>query len=636
MCKERHLLPWRLLRIALYLASGYLSTPAAAQSDSASLLPLVQISARSARTHLVGARSERLDSAQLSIHAIDNIAETLIRRSGFYVKSYGLGSLATTSVRGGSGSQTAVVWNGLPLQSPMLGQLDFALLPTVFADELTLQYGTSTAAWGSGAVGGALLLQNPVVLRQGFSGHCRIGAGSFGWQQIGGAVHYGHQRWSGSTRVVVEQARNDFPFRPAPTLPYRRQVNAQLQHQGVLQEVHYQPKPAGGVLSLRTWWQNAFRQIPPTLTQTRSTAQQTDAVWRTAFHWQKDGRQGRYEIRAAHFHEVNRYVDSSFRQDTRNVFRTWMAEGEAVHRWTDRLRTQAALTWSHARAHTPAYRSAVRQQRLAFFQAWVWQAPRWRTQLDGRIEWIDGKRVPFVPGIGMEWFANSQWQFHARVSRHYRAPALNDQHWQPGGNRALRPENGWSQEIGVCYQNKRTCWGYVVSLSAFSRRIHDWILWARQTGQVLFSPQNIAEVWSRGMESRIRVYRQIPSGTIGLSLGYDYTRSTNERPVTNPRIEGGSQLFYVPLHRAFGDLSIQVRTFQVVLFHQYTGAVNGLNERVPAFFTGSLHAQYGRSFAAWSMSVFGRIENLWNAHYLVVERRPMPGRYFRIGLRVNF
>ncbi|MCS6928371.1 MAG: TonB-dependent receptor [Saprospiraceae bacterium] len=609
---------------------------AEAQTDSALLLPPAQVVAAAARVQPVGARVERLDSAQLAWHAVESAAEVLFRRSGFYIKSYGLGSLATTSVRGGSGSQTAVVWNGLPLQSPMLGQLDFALLPAFFTDEMAFQYGGCTAAWGSGAVGGALLLNNATRWYPGLHGVLRAGAGSFGWQQLSAALRYGRARWATATRLLADDAQNDFPFRPAPTLPFQRQSNARLRQQGFLQELFFRPRPEGATLALRLWRQYTHRQIPPTLTQRFSFAQQTDDVWRAMAHWRKPTARGLWEARAAYFDELNHYRDSLLRQDARNRFRTLMGELETSHHLSRRLSAQAALTYALTRAYAPAYGTEVQQQRLALFSAWTWLAKRWKAQADARVEQIDHRLAPLTPGLGVEWQISPSWLISTRLARHYRAPTLNDRYWRPGGNPDLRPENGWSQELGLTYQYPHNAWQWRFGLTAYQRRIRDWILWARQTGQLFFSPQNIAEVWSRGLEGRLHAAYNASWGQAQLTLGYDYTRSTNERPIASPRIEAGSQLFYVPLHQAFAELSAQWRGFQFVLFHRYTDRVVGLNEPVPAFRVGSLRIQYNWRKNAWSIGAYAHLENAWNAEYLVVERRPMPGRHYRAGVQLGF
>jgi len=41
---------------------------------------------------------------------------------------------------GASASHTMVTWNGININSPMLGQLDFSLIPASFLDEVEVFY----------------------------------------------------------------------------------------------------------------------------------------------------------------------------------------------------------------------------------------------------------------------------------------------------------------------------------------------------------------------------------------------------------------------------------------------------------------------------------------------------------------
>jgi iron complex outermembrane receptor protein len=604
-----------------------------AQSDTLRALPPTEIVASQLRNRPSGAQSSTLDSAQLSLHQTENVADLLSKRSGIYVKSYGLGSLASTATRGSNASQTAVVWNGFPLQSPMLGQLDFALLPTIFVDEMTLQYGGNSASWGSGAIGGAVLLDNKTQFFKGLSANVNVATGSFGWQHYAAAVRYGNGRFAGSTRLFFEKADNDFPFQIHPDLPEKKQEHAALQQQGILQELFWQIKP-GQELALRAWLQNTDREIPPTLVQTRSAATQADEFLRTSLHWKRTGKTLALQARAAFFSEKIDYRDELIGLESLTKFHTWMGEAEATWFLGQKFRLQSSLLQTLTRADAPAYENPPEQSRTALFAAIRREGKRWRAQLDGRLELADGEFVPFTPSAGAEADVFNWLKIKGKIARNYRLPTFNDRFWRPGGNPDLLPESGWSQDLGLVFHGKKERFRWEYSVTGYNRRIENWILWAQKEGQIFFSPQNIAEVWSRGLEQRLDLNFHFSFGEIALSGGYDFTRSTNEKAIKSPSIEAGSQLFYTPQHRVFSEITFRSKGFQITGFQQFTSEVAGLNEPVPAFTVGSLRVQYGRPFSRWSGTIFLQIENLWDANYIVVERRPMPGRYFRAGLSV--
>ena len=65
-------------------------------------------------------------------------------------------------------------------------------------------------------------------------------------------------------------------------------------------------------------------------------------------------------------------------------------------------------------------------------------------------------------------------------------------------NKYLKPEQGWSEDVG--YTAKVTFRKFSLShdLSVYNRDIHDWIIWI---GGAVWTPHNIAEVHSRGVET---------------------------------------------------------------------------------------------------------------------------------------
>ncbi|MDQ3048949.1 MAG: Plug domain-containing protein, partial [Bacteroidota bacterium] len=129
---------------------GFCQSP---DPDSSLQLNVVEVSGSRQTVFSSGNKTETLDSLLLEKYNT-NLADILINESQIFIKSYGLGSLATTSFRGAGSSHTAVLWNGFNLQSPMNGLLDVSLVPSGFIKNIQIQYGGSGALWGSGAVGG--------------------------------------------------------------------------------------------------------------------------------------------------------------------------------------------------------------------------------------------------------------------------------------------------------------------------------------------------------------------------------------------------------------------------------------------------------------------------------------------------
>ncbi|WP_170110552.1 TonB-dependent receptor plug domain-containing protein [Flavilitoribacter nigricans] len=624
--------------IHLFAVCLLLSLPlfSVAQIDTLLQLPTVEISETSVRSQVTGGRTRNWDRADLRAFAHTNLAEWLGQQSGLYIKSYGSGSIATTSIRGGSAAHTSVLWNGLPIPSPMLGQLDFSLFPLGFIDRAQLTYGGNSAAWGSGAIGGVLSLSNEMPGDSTAGLDLRSTLGSFGFQDYQLSGYYRQGRLGFQTRLFYRSADNDFRYRIRPDLAEQVRTHAALQQSGILQSAYWKPD-ARQQLSIHVWAQQSDREIPPTTVQNQSLATQADRFIRTALHWKRIGPQMIWQARLGLFREIIDYRDEQIRLQALTGFWTTQAEVSGSRAWNGNHHLQFGITHNWVTARADAYARPPEQNRTAPFLVYRYHLGDWTLQFNLREEIVDGKLQPLVPGLGLEGPVSRHLRFRAKVSRNYRLPTLNDLYWQPGGNPDLLPESGWSQEAGLEWRAVTGAHSWSLGITAFNRHIDNWILWSRPDGQSFWSSNNITKVWSRGLEYRAEWGWRSSDWQLQLSTAYDYIRSTNEIGITSPKLERGEQLIYVPEHQAFGQARLQWRQLQLQYRHTYTGPVGSLNVgQLSGYDLGSTGLTYHLEKSNWGSRLYLQINNLWNVPYRVIERQPMPGRHFQLGLQLYF
>ena len=155
------------LRFALFSMLLFSFNEIIAQSKTDSTLREVKIHSKhkiSNDTRLndysPGQKVKTIDSATLQQYQMQSMANLLSQQVPVFVKSYGFNGLATLNFRGSSAAQSAVFWNGIPVQNAALGIADVSELPVSLMNRVNIVYGGSAALWGSGNVGGALLLEN--------------------------------------------------------------------------------------------------------------------------------------------------------------------------------------------------------------------------------------------------------------------------------------------------------------------------------------------------------------------------------------------------------------------------------------------------------------------------------------------
>ena len=135
-----------LLLLPARVFAGHLSEPL----DSLENVNIERIEVRGRRLMRdIGLQHSRLDTTALHDNISLSMGDILMQNANTFIKSYGRGTMATVSMRGTAPSHTQVTWNGMPLNSPMLGMVDFSLIPSYFVDEAGLYRGASSVGIAS-------------------------------------------------------------------------------------------------------------------------------------------------------------------------------------------------------------------------------------------------------------------------------------------------------------------------------------------------------------------------------------------------------------------------------------------------------------------------------------------------------
>ena len=209
--------------------------------DSIHTIKEVTVIANRLDNFSAGTKINPVDSLSMIQYNTRNLSDLLADESPLFIKSYGSGSLATSSFRGGSASHTAILWNGFNINSPMHGQSDLSLVPVDFSDNISIQYGGGSALWGSGAVGGAIHLNNTAKFDKGLSAKAAFSAGSFESYSRQLALELSRKKIVSSIKVFNHTAKNNFPYANefVSENPTTVQSNAELKSHGLLAENYF-------------------------------------------------------------------------------------------------------------------------------------------------------------------------------------------------------------------------------------------------------------------------------------------------------------------------------------------------------------------------------------------------------------
>lgn len=583
----------------------------------------------------------------------NNLADALTEGNFLFLKSYGLGSLATPALRGTGASQTAVVWNGWNILSPMNGTLDLSLIPETFLDYAQIDGGGSSTRYGSGAIGGVIHVNTKTSFIATPSWNIRLDArgGSFGNYNQSLRVGYVDSTFFNHTRVFNQIAQNDFKYINTTQFgqPEVQQTNAALSQRGILQENAFKINNKQRI-DTRIWLQDSHREIPPTSTQGSSVAFQDDKFVRTAAHWQYVDTKMAFHASTAYFDEYLRYNDVAISLDDTSRSQSWQNKLEAFAYLPNNHQLKFGTNYNRLKALTEAYGQTFFQNQLAFYTEYEWhdEEERFKLLMSIREDIVDGQLNPWSGSFAFSYEAELEiftFKPFVNASRNFRLPTFNDLYWQPGGNPDLEAEIGYSQELGLLLDFNYNQ-NHYLKIVGFNKNIQNMIQW-QPVGNI-WTPQNIAAVWARGFQ--VDGYFQDYIGKVYLEIfgRYEFIRSTNSKVANNALNSLDKQLIYVPIHQGSVKIEANYKKFNFQYFQNFTGlryTSTNNSETIDGYSIGNLviHYQHQKTnFKKYDHNkqlhydFHVRLNNVWNIDYEVIPFRPMPKRNFQIGISIIF
>ncbi len=624
----------------LLILACVLSTLASnAQTTDTTLLQAVEVNGFYLYQLQSPQKITRIDSSILANSQAQNLAQVLEKNSTVYIKNYGPGQLASTAFRGGSSSHTAVIWNGVNLSSSMNGMIDLSLLPAALLDEVTIQYGASTALWGSGAVGGALLLNSKARLQTGWQSGYAASIGSFGQQKQLLKSSFGGKRLYTSLKFYQAKAKNDFTYaKEFKQISQRqKQIHSQLKSHGLLAETHLLLN-TNHKLALHYWHQFTDRNLPPTLQEDVSTAWQKDVNHRLSLHYLFTKNKHTVHYRSAWLSDDFLYFNKGLGNS--NAYAdNWVNEAIWKQKLNKRQNLFLGTNLTQHQVRSKDFISAKKQNRLAaimgFHQA---LSKNWKVDVNLRQEWIDQKAAPATIAFTSHYQLPKNLVLSGQFSTVYRSPNLNDLYWLEGGNPDLESEKGWATELGITWtKNFKKYWQAKIQVQGYYRQMDNWIIWT--PGQPYWKPQNLLEVTSQGLETDWKLSRKKDHWNMTFECHTAYTHTFNTKATLGNSNTINKQLIYVPLYSGNTSLQLSYKNYFIQYFHTYTGYTYTLSdhsEYLKPYQTASLQFGMKKEFKKVSGQFLVGIQNLYNNTYQVVQNRPMPLQNFQISIQLSY
>ncbi|HRO42391.1 MAG TPA: TonB-dependent receptor [Flavipsychrobacter sp.] len=581
----------------------------------------------------VGQKLTTIDSVTLEQYRMQSVANLLSQQTPVFIKSYGLNGLATLNIRGSSAAQSQVFWNGVPINNAALGMADISLLPVSMINKLHLIYGSSAALWGSGNIGGALLLESDAPsFQKKFQYEFALGAGSFGQYQAGGKIGFAKRKFNFSTNVFAQTARNNFKYEN-DLGETERTSNAHLNGLALQQQIAYRHNEKS-TLRFIGWYQNYYREIPAAMFEAYSEKIRRDESLRLMLDWNRKSLLGNLYAKAAFLKDKMHFVDDTIKLNSENTSYQSFVEAGWKKRFSERhqLMVFTPLQISWMKPDT----ILRNQQKYALVVAYSYNdlKEKFKASVNLRDEVIDGLNV-FLPGISASYAFTKSFTIRANFQRTFRVPTLNELYYSPGGNKNLKPEKGWSIDAGYKLEKRISNFSLLHDVSVYNRVIEDWIIWL---GGAIWTPHNIASVHSRGIETENLFSLALHDWKLYLGFNASYIAATTMSSHIPNDGSIGKQIPYTPKYSGQLNAGFGFRSLYFNYNHTYTGLrYMNVDETgaINAYQTSNVQASYLLKLRTHSLSFSAQANNIFNASYQVVNARPMPGVNWLFSLRFS-
>ncbi|PWB19969.1 TonB-dependent receptor [Flavobacterium sp. HTF] len=548
-----------------------------------------------------------------------------------YFKENGLGMTSAPSFRGTTGAQTAVIWNGININSQFLGQADFNTIGTRDFNSITVKAGGGSVLYGSSAIGGSIHLNNDLSFKKEFSNHVFFNLGSYNTLSTNYRAIVSSDKYSLQVSISRNSSDNDFKY---PGNSDQRNINGEYYNTSMNTTFGYK-LDSKNTLKLYSQFYDAERHFSltsPFATKTKYN----DFNTRNLLEWESVWNRFTSKLRAAHIGESYKYfpnIDSEL--FTYGKVETSLIKYDLAFDVNDKIKLNAIVDYTRNKGYGSSIDNVKREIGSASLLLSHVLTDKWDYNASIRQEVTDHYGNPFLFSFGTRYQFTDYYRVKLNASKNFRMPTYNDLFWEGSGNPDLKPETSYQAEIGNEFFTKN----FSLSVTTYYNSIKDLLRWVpTDGGGDVWKPENTDKVRAYGAEVLLEWKKRTGNHNFTINGTYAYTISEGKQVIKKESVY--KQLIYVPYHKATGSVSYSWKKISSYFQYLYTGEVyttpfNNPALKVKDYNVGNVGADY--DFGKKNSYKIGvQILNVWNENYQPVISRQMPGRNYSIYINLNF
>lgn len=539
------------------------------------------------------------------------LTSVLNYNSLIYFKENGLGGASAPSFRGTTASQTAVIWNGININSQTLGQTDFNAINSLGFNSISIKSGGGSVLYGSSAIGGSIHLNNDLYFQDNFENELFLRYGSFNTFDGRFQTKIASEKYSLQLGFTRSLSDNDYQW----IGKNRKNLNGQFENSTFNADFGYKLNE-NNIIKFHSQYfdgERHFSLISPLETPTKY--HNTDI--RNLLEWTSLFSKFTSRVKLAHLFEEYKYfpnVNNEFY--TFGKVESFIVKYDLAYDFSDKIKLNSVIDFTQNKGQGSDIRSEKRQIGSGSLMFKHLISDSFLYEIALRKEITDNYESPFLYSFGVKYDVTDFYLIKLNASKNFRIPTFNDLYWTGSGNPDLKPETSYQAEITNEFKIKNIG----ISVTAYYNQIEDMLRWVPSGS--MWRPQNTDEVEIFGFEAGLTYSQHFRKHSINLNGNYGYTSSKNKKTE--------KYLIYVPTHKANAGISYGYEDLTVYGELLYVGEVytrsdNNSRYNIDAYQIINLGTNY--TFKKnYTLGI--KVQNIFNTFYESVEDRPLPGRNF--------
>ena len=540
--------------------------------------------------------------------------------SVIYFKENGLGMVSSASFRGTTAQQTAVIWNGININSQLNGQTDFNTISAKDFNSISIRAGGGSSVYGSSAIGGSIHLNNDLSFGNKFENTLQTNYGSFNTFGVNYKMQVASDKFSSQISISRNSSDNDYEYLDTN----KKNENGQFYNTSINLNLGYK-LDSKNVLKLYSYLFEGERHFSGTLAAP-SKSKYNDLNTRNLLEWIGSYNQFTSKVKVAFLSEKYKYFENA----ATSIFsdakaETFTAKYDLLYKVNSKLELNSVVDFTQTKGFGSDIGENKRQIGSGILLLKHKPFEKFLYEVTVRKEITSNYKSPILFSVGTNYSAFSFYNLKINASRNYRIPTFNDLYYQGSGNLNLKPESSYQVEIGQEFKFKNTTF----SLTNYYIKIQDLLRWSPSSGGN-WTPNNVAKVTTYGAEILVNYNKKIGKNQFDFTSTYAYTISEDEQKK--------KQLIYVPYHKFTAALAYSYDKLSAHYQYLYNGEVFTSSDNfyiLDDYLVSNVGIDYQfgkKKFLQLGFDVL----NVFNENYQSVSTRPMPGRNYTINLTFNF